>query len=88
MVVPDNKFVFICFEKYIVLSAGKICWAIGFHLYSLNIRLQKDKFSRQHFKKISRTLLIIAFCLSNTLKLVFHNFYIGLILLSKTIYFF
>ena len=73
MVVSD-KFVFSCFEKYIVLLAGKICWAIGFHLYSLNIRLQKDKFSRHHFKKISRTLLNIALCLSNTLKLVFHNF--------------
>ena len=56
MVVADNKFVFSCFEKYFVLWVGKICWAIGFHLYSLNIRLQKDKFSRQHFKKISQTL--------------------------------
>ena len=33
MVVSDNKFVFSCFEEYIVLWTGKICWAIGFHLY-------------------------------------------------------
>ena len=52
-VVSDNKFVFSNCEKYIVLWAGKICWAIWFHLYSPNIRLEKDEFSRQHFKKIS-----------------------------------
>ena len=57
IVVSDNKFFFSCFEKYIVLWAGKICWATAFHLYSSNIRLQKDTFSRQDFKKISRTLL-------------------------------
>ena len=59
MVVPENTFVFSCFEKYIVLSVQKICWAIGFHLYSRNIRLRKNKFSRQYFKKISRTLLLL-----------------------------
>ena len=57
MVVSDNKFVLSCLEKYVVLWAGKICWAIDFHLYSPNISLQKDKFSQQHFKKISRTLI-------------------------------
>ena len=50
MVVSDNKFVFSCFEKYILPWARKICWVIGFHLYSPNIRLTDDKFSRQHFK--------------------------------------
>ena len=51
-VVSDNKFVFSNSEKYIVLWAGGIC----FHLYSPNIRLQKNKFLWQHSKKISRTL--------------------------------
>ena len=31
---------------------GKICWAICFYLFSLNIRLQNNIFSRQHVKKI------------------------------------
>ena len=43
----DNKFVFSNREKYIVLQAGKICLVIFFHLYSPNIRLGKDRFSRQ-----------------------------------------
>ena len=30
---------------------GKICWAICFYLFSPNIRLQNDIFSRQHVKK-------------------------------------
>ena len=64
MVVSVNKY---------VLWTGKICWVIHFHLYSPNIRLQKGKFSRQLFKKISRTLLalgifdcIILRCLSSS----------------------
>ena len=54
--VSDNKHVFSNCEKYIVLWAGKICWVTCFHLYSPNIRLQKEKNSRQHFQKVSRTL--------------------------------
>ena len=27
--------------------AGKICWATCFHIYSSNIRLRNDRFSRQ-----------------------------------------
>ena len=49
-VVSDKKIVFSNCEKYIVLWARKVCWAICFHLYSPNISLQKDKFSQQHFK--------------------------------------
>ena len=45
MVVSDNIFVFSNCDKYIVLWAEKICWAICFHRYSPNIRLKKDKFS-------------------------------------------
>ena len=45
--------VFSNWEKYIVLWAGKIYLAICFHSCPT---LQKDKFSRWHFKKISRTL--------------------------------
>ena len=41
--------------KYIVLWVGKICWATCFYLCSPKIRLQKDNFSRQRLKKISRT---------------------------------
>ena len=55
-VVSDRKFVASNCEKYIVLWAGKICWAIYFHLYSRNLSLRKDKFSKQHLKKISQTL--------------------------------
>ena len=36
-------------EKYIVLCAGEIYWPICFHLYSPNSRLNKYKFSQQHF---------------------------------------
>ena len=43
-------------EKYIVLWVGKTCWAICFHIYSPNIRLQNEKFSGQCFKKISQAL--------------------------------
>ena len=45
-------------EKYIVLWAGKTCCAKHFHEYSSNIRLRKENFSRQCFKKISQTLLL------------------------------
>ena len=45
--------VFSNWEKYIVLWAGKTYLAICFHSCP---RLQKDKFSQWHFKKISRTL--------------------------------
>ena len=55
-VVSDNKFVFSNCEKHIVLWAEKIYGAKCFHFYSLNVRLQKDKFSRRHFKKIIRNL--------------------------------
>ena len=48
--------VFSNIEEYIVLSGGEICWAIYFHIYSPNLRLQKYKVSRQHFKNISQTL--------------------------------
>ena len=34
-------------------------WATYFHSYSLTMRLRKDKFSRQHFQKISRTPNVI-----------------------------
>ena len=53
----------ICFQwlRYILPYGlgwpGKICWAICFHLYSPNIRFLKDKFSWQHSKKVSRTLV-------------------------------
>ena len=40
----------------IVLWAGEIYWATSFCSYLPNIRLQKDKLSCQHFKKISQTL--------------------------------
>ena len=46
-------------ENYIVLWAGKICWAIYFQFYSPNLRLRKDNFSQQHLKKICRTLHMI-----------------------------
>ena len=36
---------------YSVPWAGTICWATCFHPYSPNVRLRKDNFSRQHFKK-------------------------------------
>ena len=55
-IVLDNKFVFCNCEKYVVLWAGKVCWATHFHLYSPKTRLWKEKFSRQPFKNISRTL--------------------------------
>ena len=50
------KFVFHNCEKYNVLWAGKICWTLCFYLYSLSIKLRKDKFSWHHLKKISRNL--------------------------------
>ena len=56
-IVSDNKILFSNWEKYIDLWAGEICWATYFHSFSLNIRLGKDIFSWQHFKKINRTLL-------------------------------
>ena len=51
--VSDNKFVFSSCEKYIVQWTWKICLAICFHLYSPNIRLGENNFSREYFKKIS-----------------------------------
>ena len=54
--VSDNKSVFSNYEKYVALWAGKVCWATHFHLYSPKTRLRKDDFSRQPFRKISRTL--------------------------------
>ena len=54
-----NKFLFNNCEKYIVLWTGKIYWAICFYYYSSSIRLRKDKFSRQHFKKIGPTLCLL-----------------------------
>ena len=48
------------FEKYISLSWKNLLgYCICFHLYSLNIRLWKDKFSQQHFQIISQTLHLI-----------------------------
>ena len=48
-------------ERYILPYGlgwpGKICWVISFHLYSPNIRLWKDKFSWQHSKNLSQTLI-------------------------------
>ena len=43
-------------KKNIVPWARKIYLAICFHFYSSNIRLGKDKFSQQLFKKICRTM--------------------------------
>ena len=57
--ISDSKFVFNNFDKCIILSAGKICWATCFHLYSPNIKFQNDTFSRQYFKKVGRTLIYI-----------------------------
>ena len=37
---------------------GTIYWAICLHLYSPDITLQMDKFSRQHLQKISWTLFL------------------------------
>ena len=39
--------------------AGRMCLTICFLLYSPNIRFRKDKFSRQHFKKISQILIVV-----------------------------
>ena len=64
IVVSDKKFVFSNYEKDIVLLAwmtGVIYWTICFYLYSPNIRLWRDKFSGQHFRKISWTLLQFPF---------------------------
>ena len=44
------------FQKYIVLWTGKMFWAKWFYPYSPNISLQKNRFSQQHFQKISQTL--------------------------------
>ena len=55
-IVSDNEFVFSNCKKYISLWVGKFFWVTCFHPYSSKIRLRKDKFSWQHFKKISRTL--------------------------------
>ena len=41
---------------FLVSCAGEIFWDTCFHSYSPNIILRKDKFSQQHFKKISQTL--------------------------------
>ena len=48
-----------CFQncENISLWAGKICWAKFFHPYSSKIRLWKNKFSQQCFKKITGTLM-------------------------------
>ena len=60
-VFSDNTFVFSNREKYIVLCAG-MGWdnLFGYMLSSLftkhKVMKWKDKFSRQHIKKISRTL--------------------------------
>ena len=54
-----NEFLFNNCEKYIVLWTGKIYWAICFYYYSPSIRLRKDEFSRQHFKKIGPTLSLL-----------------------------
>ena len=48
----DILCVYIYIYIYIVLCTGKICQATC-------LRLQKDKLSRRHLKKISRTLLYI-----------------------------
>ena len=37
---------------------GTIYWIVCFHPYSPNIKLRKDKFSRQYFKQVSQTLLM------------------------------
>ena len=72
MAFSKNKFVFSNCEKYTVLWAKKICWAICFHLYSPKARFWKDKFSQQNFKKISwqlhlcKLLLYIKFTFSWT----------------------
>ena len=75
IIVSDKEFAFSNCQKYIVLWPGEIYWATSFHSYLPNIRLRKDKFSRQNFKKISRTLwwrptpakleiLVCTYCLS------------------------
>ena len=54
----------VCFqncEKYIVLWVGKICWATYVQNCSPKMRLRKDIFSRQGFKKISRTLVTVGY---------------------------
>ena len=45
--------------------AGTIYWAICFHLYSCNINLQKNKFSRQYSKKINWILGLLLYCSKN-----------------------
>ena len=72
MVVSDRRFVFSNLEKCIVLWATKICW-----VYSPNKRLQKEKLSRRHFKKISQTLQnfsIHLFIFSFNLHFLHNNF--------------
>ena len=54
--MADRKYVSSNCEKHIVLWARKICWPICFHPYSDKLRLRKDEFSRQQFRKISQTL--------------------------------
>ena len=55
-IISDNKFVFSNWEKYVVRRVVETYRATCFHSYSPSIRLRKKKFSRQHHKKISRTL--------------------------------
>ena len=69
--VSDNEFVFGNCEKYSDQGVGKICRATCFHLYSPNLRFQKDKFSQQCFKKISQTLSKLLKNHNQNLKLVF-----------------
>ena len=60
MVVRPEKWQFQTINLFSVVLRNILSCRLGkfvaFHLYSPNIRLQKDKFSRQHFKKTSRTL--------------------------------
>ena len=52
----SDKFIFSNWQKYIVLWTEEICEPTYFHSFSPNLGLGKDKFSWQHFKKISQTL--------------------------------
>ena len=58
MVVSGNKFVFSNCEIYIIVWVGKIFCTVCLylHLYSCKIKLLRDTFSWQHFKKISSIL--------------------------------
>ena len=67
-------------EKYVVnilsYGLGKIVglYFSLFHFYSLSIRLWKDKFSQQHFKKISQILKWYNFIIKCNIKSLFSIF--------------